>query len=461
MNFLKALHELPSGTGETVDLIASFDECFVAGFANLDSRHQETLASLQRVFTGTPLGQPFSDSRAALERNEFIEGHFTVLAAVRAALQGSVFDSLQQQVREVLGRSPDSNIVPENIPPIPPDNLRVWLESIRHWLMEISLVGWARLEATSLTPFMTTLEEIQAEPLLVRQAALLTGFFNELMSRVPISDRSSIPTYRWADLWMRGTIGAMRPSVGDRPQVVSGTLELLGLDLRHHANLVSFTASGLLTVEDKIQWVRATLSAYKVDAIAASEIWLLFPDAMSLLEAFAQNKALLVNDLSLLPTGDLLWNGKAELGSKFNLMKKAEEFFAPDAAKDCKFSDLYPVDRHPVQLAEPIFLKDYTVTEAAGKLKLNWGENGELAVATERISPFAEVTKEAIASSSQLFGLLRFDAGKWGVQPLAATQGKKTIFTGQTAAKLLQKPSSKSTVATLQERASYLLRKKS
>ncbi len=453
------LHQLPDGTMEAIALISNLNQCFVTGFANLD-RNQEILASLCRVFTGTPLQQPLTEAVAAIKLQEFQERHFAVLAAARASVQGSIFDTLQQQTRAVLGRTmvPEVRFAP---PRQAPAQIAVLLKSIRHWLMEIALVGFTRLDTATLTPFIATLGQIQAEPLLMRQAALLTGFFNELSGLVPVADISNIPVYRWVDLWTQAMVGALHPSLPDIPTIVSGKLELLGLDLRHHANLVSFTAYGLLTT-DTCQLVRITLSAYKVDAIAGKEIWLLFPNAAPLLEAFAQNRALYLNDAQILSTGDLLWHGNSEMRDKYDLMSLAAAFFTPNATKTANPCLIYPGDRHPVQLAEPIFLQDYTIQDG---LILSWGDSA-IPIATERISPLSEITREAIAASTQIFGLLRFDAGGFSVQPLAialqsAKAKPKTIFTGQTAADILKKPPKTSTVAILQERASRLLRQKS
>ncbi|GAB1543153.1 hypothetical protein NUACC21_58270 [Scytonema sp. NUACC21] len=462
MAFPGALNQLPQGTQETFDLIAEFDRCFLTGFANLDTPHQQTLNSLQQIFTGTPLQQPLSKTCAAIQSNEFVEQHFTVLAAVRASLQGSLFDILQQQARSVMGRVDEGDKGDkqekgdkEN------EHLRVWLESIRHWLMEIALMGFARLEASTLIPFMSTLEQIQSEPLLIRQAALLTGFFNELMNWVPMTDSSTTPVYRWVDLWTQAMVGALRPPVTHEPKLVSGKLELLGLDLRHHANLVSFTAYGLLTVDAQVQLVRTTLSAYKVDVISKDQIWLLFPKASVLLNAFTENRALHLKDVPLLPTGDLLWQGEAQLGDYYNLMKKASEFFAVNATNSTTPPLIPPVDRHPVQLAEPVFLNNYAIAQTNNILNLSWKDAGLLPIATERISPLSELNLEAICKSNEIFGLLRFDGGRWAVQPLAATVQGKTMFTGQSAAKIFKTPPKTNTVATLQERASRLLRKKS
>ncbi|MFB8791164.1 MAG: hypothetical protein U7123_20510 [Potamolinea sp.] len=509
MTFPSALNELPLGTQATLKLISDFDECFLTGFANLDNQHQQTLNSLQRIFTGTPLEQHLTDSCAAIERNEFVERHFAVLATVRAALCGSLFDTLQQQARSVLGRTEVSEVITQIEASQVPNHIQVWLESVRHWLMEIALVGYSRLEPSTLVPFLPTLEQIQQEPLLMRQAALLTGFFNELISFVPVADSHTIPTYRWVDLWTRGMIGALRPTPPENPKIVSGTLELLGIDLRHHANLVSFTAYGLLTHEVGVQQVRLTLSAFKVDAISGDEIWLLFPEATSLLDAFTENNALELSDIPLLPTGDLLWQGNGKIGGKYNMLKKAAEYFSVNAPKTSLPCHVNPGDRHPVQLAELVFLSDYTIQQDNVTVSLSWQDGGVLAIcadssrvaslfscpfafakqsqpkvrkrlvrgasptgeekgctqlrfaiATEHITPQSELTLEAIASSCELFGLLRFDRGSWAVQPLVIKVGSKIIFTGQKAAKILNNPPKTSTVSILQERASRLLRSK-
>ncbi|GAA6621898.1 hypothetical protein [Scytonema sp. NUACC26] len=461
MAFPDLLNQLPKGTQETFGLIADFDQCFVVGFANLETQHQQTLNRLQQIFTGTPLQQPVSETCTDLQTHEFFERHFGILATARASLQGALFDTLQLQARSVLGRVVEDEGNEGDKEDKGDERLRVWLESIRHWLMEIALMGYARLEAPTLIPFMATLEQIQSEPLLVRQAALLTGFFNELMSRVPVADSSTIPVYRWVDLWTQAMVGAIRPPVTDKPRIVSGTLELLGLDLRHHSNMVSFTAYGLLTVDARVQWVRLTLSAYKVDAISGDQIWLLFPNAAVLLNAFAENRALHLKDVPLLPSGDLLWQGDAQLGKNYNLMQKASEFFAINATKNLSLPSTPPVARHPIQLAEPVFLEGYAIAGKDNSLMLNWKDGGVLPIATERISSLSEVNIEAISKSTEIFGFLRFNAGCWAVQPLAVTIQGKTIFTGQGAAKVLKSPPKNSVVTVLQERAGRLLRKKS
>ncbi|QSJ19336.1 hypothetical protein JYQ62_11790 [Nostoc sp. UHCC 0702] len=470
MGFTSALNQLSETNQLVYELIADLDECFITGFANLDHQHLQTLKAGERIFNGTPLEKSLTDAIAAIEANEFVDQHFTVLATVRASIQGSLFDTLQFQIKSLLGRclttspfgsTPITEVEFEYEAREVPNNIKVLLASVRHWLMEIAIVGYARLDTATLVPFLGTLEQIQAEPLLVRQAALLTGYFNELMRNIPAVDSQVIPAYRWVDLWMQAMLGTLRPATLPKSQPITGNLEILGLDLRQHANLVSFTAYGLLDANNQIQLVRVTQSAYKVDAINNEQIWLLFPQAADLLEAFAQNRILQIKDIPLLPTGDLLWQGQGELAQNYNLMERAAKFFAENATDGLTYCTVAPSDRHPIQIAEPIFLNNYKVVKKDENLVLSWGEADELSIATERISTLAELDLETIAKSNQIFGLLRFNAGKWAIQPLAATIKGKLIYTGKTAAQVISRKDSLkgSVVGILQERSSRLLRK--
>jgi hypothetical protein len=460
MAFPGALHQLGESNQVIFELIAGLDECFITGFANLDDQHLQNLQALVRVFTGTPLQQSLADAVVAISSNEFVDKHFAVIASARASIQGALFDTLQSQVRSLLGRTEIAEVeVAESSES--PNNVKVLLASVRHWLMEIALVGYGRLDTATLVHFAGTLEQIQAEPLLIRQAAILTGYLNELMRHVPVVDSQAIPVYRWVDLWTQAMIGTLRPANLPKSQPISGNLEILGLDLRQHANLVSFTAYGLLDANNQTQLVRVTQSAYKVDAINNEQIWLLFTNATALLDAFAQSRILRLKDTPLLPTGDLLWQGQGELGQNYNLMERAEKFFAENAGNSLVYSTVAASDRHPIQLAEPIFLSKYKVIKNDEDVVLSWGDAGELSIAKERISSLSELNLDAIAKSQQIFGLLRFDAGKWTVQPLAVTVKNKTIYTGQTAASVISKKDSikGSVVGILQERSSRLLRK--
>jgi hypothetical protein len=460
MTFPTALRELPVSVQPTFELLTEMDQCFLVGFANLERSHWQTLESLQRVLSGTPLHQPLSDTCAALARNEFVEPHFAIVAVVRASLQGALFDALQQQAKAVLGRVNAAEAPAESTALSHPTVVSPLLEGVRHGLLEMALTGFARLGASTLVPFLTTLEKLQEDPQFIRLAALLTGFGNELMRSVPIQDSHTTPLYRWVDLWTRSLIDTLHPSALENVSNVSGTFEIMGLDLRQHENLASIILYGLLSVDLQLQFARLSLSAYKVDAIDKDELWLLFPHAEMLLDAFAQTKTLQLTDIPLLPLGDLRWTGEGVVGDKYNLMQRAAGCFAVNAAKAPMSCSVHPCDRHPIQLAEPIFLEGYRVEQQEAALMLCWGETDKLPVALERLSSGSEVNPAAIARSTQLFGLLRFDAGQWAVQPLALTVKGKPVFTGQTAIKTLKNPPKNSTVSILQERASRLLRKR-
>jgi len=475
MGFISHLNNLPDGLIATEKLIADFDDCFLVGFANLESQGEQTLESLKRIFSGTPLENKLNEAITSILSNEFLDAHFITLAAVRASLQGCIFETLKIQVMEALGRK----VTPETASQIDeiettefPQHLQSLTAGVRHWLMEIALVGYSRLETSAIVPFSTSLEKIQEDPLLTRQSALLTGFFNELMKEIPAEDSSKIPIYRWVDLWTRAMIGTLSlpqdlstpSSTANQIVKVSGELELLGLDIRLHHNLINLVFYGILEGNNLNnnfkQMVKVNFSAYKVDVIKNNDIWLLFPQALPLLSAMSQGDALMINNMPLLPTGDILWTGEATFGiNVYSLMKKAAENFAIGADGITIFSTK-ATDKHPIQIAEPVFLDNYKIVEDGNNIKLIWQDEGELRIARERLSSLSEITPEVIKQSNQIFGLLRFDAGHWAIQPLSILVKGKTILT-KNLTSVQEKNSSKSnTLTILQERASRLLRAK-
>ncbi|MHC5539978.1 hypothetical protein ACYOEI_17295, partial [Singulisphaera rosea] len=77
-----------------------------------------------------------------------------------------------------------------------------------------------------------------------------------------------------------------------------------------------------------------------------------------------------------------------------------------------------------------------------------------------------EARTVAVRSSEAMIGLLRFDSGRWSVQPLGVrTKGKSggDVFVGppETAKGTSKKKKDGDTLAILRERAGRLLRKKS
>jgi hypothetical protein len=343
-----------------------------------------------------------------------------------------------------------------------PGPFEVWQESARHWLTEVALAGFQQLEASTLASFLSTLEQLQGEPRAVRLAALLTGFLNEMLEALPVAALPAIPVYRWADLWTRSMLAAVRAPAPPAGRKVGGTLTFLGADLHEHGYFFSCDFYALLEGEDPTRVVRLTSSAYKVSVVSGPDLWCCLPDsAGDLLRGVSQHLTFKVRDMTLLPGGDLLWDGKAEVGREAPFMDLARQRLAPGSADPPAGPVAPPVDRHPVQLAEPVYLGPYTV-QGDGAPHLDLGDGVELPVAVHRLARASEIKPEHITASRSLLGLLRFDGGRWEVQPLAvAVEGKKAevVFTGSGA--VTARRSQSKTLATLKERASRLLRQKS
>ncbi|MEM7532586.1 MAG: hypothetical protein AAF639_10450 [Chloroflexota bacterium] len=464
MSWLTELQQLPEGVAETTELLSQLDQCFLTGFARLGQSHLDSLAALERIYAGTPLAEPLRESIAALTRSEFLEQHFCMLAAARASLQGAQYTTLQRHLHTALGRTPAAHTDAPDSTSAEPTS---WHDSTRHWLMELALAGFGQLETSTIEPFKTTLSQLQTEPSQFAQSTLLTNFVNELL-RTSIANPEDVPLYRWVDLWTRAMIGTMHESPTLASKLVSGTLYPLGVDLRQHAFTASVVVYAMLVQGDDVQGddvqtVRITLSTYKVDAIRGDELWLMFPQIEPLLNGLATSKSVNVTDVPLLPSGDLLWPDADNMagvstGKTYNLLTEAASWFAADADDATCFDAITPIDRHPIHVAELIFLQDYKVVDGV----VTMGDD-TLSIAREHLPALSDLTDAEIKKSNRMVGLLRFDGNQWWVQPLlvAKQSGKtkpKPVFIGLKGLKLLQKPPKSSVVETLTERASRLLR---
>lgn len=178
------------------------------------------------------------------------------------------------------------------------------------------------------------------------------------------------------------------------------------------------------------------------------------PQTQPLLEALGKPAQLEIKGATLLPGGDLLWDGSARVGKPFVLMDVAAKIAGVPAPT------VPPLDRHPLQLAEPIHLTGYK-TAKAPLLEL---DGVQLPVAMERVSYLAEVQAEQVLSSAALVGLLRFDGGRWSIQPLAvapADKKAKPIHVGASAFTARTTRRKADTLGILKGFAGRLLRAKS
>lgn len=434
----------PEGVPETLGLLAALDACLRLGFSRLGPDQAEALARLARTFAGTPLGDPVREGVEALLRAEFREEHFVTIAAARASLNGAVHDALLERALEALAwtaapaeASPATGLTPQ---------VETWMASTRAWLLELAISGFAQLTPQAVLPFLATLEELQGEPQAARLSMLLTGLVHELLDVMPLGTSSEVPSRRWADLWTRAMLGATGLPSAPTGREVSGTLCLIGAELHHHTHAVSAVFHGVLEAPEPTL-VTVTASAYKVDAVTGSELWRCFGDTWTpLLTAFHKTKSLTLSGMTLLSTGALLWDAdKATLGAKSSPLDTASEVLG-DAIEVPRPA---PEDRHPVQLALPVYLKGYTVTEDA----LEVGGTS-IPVDMVRVEPDSELA-DGLGGTKRCVGLLRFDAGAWRVTPLVATKSKKLLWSVPGEA------GGSDTVSVLRERAGKLLRRKS
>lgn len=455
---LSDLRTVPEPVAQTAAALARLDEAFVTGFGRLASAQLETLATLQRSFEATPIGEALATAVAGLGRSEFIDRHFAVLAVARSAALGAVHDALQAQACAALGRKPP---VLEDIPQTPaqaaPPRAAVLLESTRQWLMELAIAGFANLEVGSLLPFQATLDAILGEPALVRIAALLTGLLDELLSVFPAHGAPQIPQQRWVDLWTRAMVLALAPPSAPASRPAKGVLTILGTDLREHANVVNLVAHGVLKEADGPRLVRTSISAYKVDVLEIGDVAArLALIGEKLLGAIAGGQAIKIDGMQLTASGDLVWrDDRAVLDAK---VKPIEVAAAALATPPAKRTNLDPDTRHPALLEELVYLNgpDCAVTGADTKLGLN-----NIPVDRERFPTSKEVTLKDLAGNKAVVALLRFDAGRWSLQPIAIDKGKPTPLMVGSSLFDARKSAKTSNLAVLQERASKLLRVKS
>jgi len=447
---------VPDAVKITNEVIASLDHCFKIGFSRLGADQFTALQTLSSITSGTPIGSKVSDAVEAIQRNEFVEKHFAAIAAARAALQGAQYDALRTEVASALGREvPASKSL--TVEPIKPDAgpLGVWTESTRNWLMELALAGFAQLESQTLAPFQATLQQLQGEKRATRLGAILTGFLQELLHSMPVSSMPEIPVYRWADLWTRSMLCALRDpgEPAKSGETVSGTFTPVGVDLRHHGFFAQADVYGLFDDTNSVKTVKLSVATYKVDVIVGSEIWRCFPKHTDpLMRALSQRARLEIEDCTLLPTGELLWDGVVKPGRSMKLLAEAKEHLGT-------LPSIAPMDRHPMQIAEIVYLEN---GKFADKNTLDFGNGVSLPIATKRMSAASELKLDDVKKSNVLVGLIRFDGGAWSIQPLVVGQlGKADSekYTGS-GALAARDPKKGDTLQELQAKASKLLRAK-
>ncbi|MGW5680142.1 hypothetical protein ACWEV4_34650, partial [Streptomyces sp. NPDC003860] len=343
------------------------------------------------------------------------------------------------------------------------------LAAARSWLTDLARVGWQGIDHDLVSGAAQIVSALLPDPAPGprRLATLLDGFAAELAASCPGAALDRIPARRWGDLWARGVLLTV-PGAAGTPETtpVSGRLLPLGVDVQEHATAVQVQVHAVFEPADGTppRLVRAGASAPKPDTVVGAGLWQLLRPHFSLLTAVGEGRSMEVVDMELTADGDFVWDdGRARSGGPADPFATARVALATATDTACA-----PLERHPARIAVPVFLEGYAVRKDEGAVEFDTAGHG-LAVDTDRIPTAGPLTPEAVATSSACIGLLRWDAGRFRVQPLAveATVRKKAValhaggWAGGTTDKVGAKAEKAATdaVAVLRERAGRLLRK--
>lgn len=497
-----ALTGTVDGLDEVLAAVDAFDQVLVAGLLRPRPAQAAGLSGLARAVAGSPLADRVAEAAEKAAAGSAAEDHFVALAAARTALLGSVHDALAARAEEVTGRSGGGATAPG---PDGPDGTGAskddldgaggsveaggtggsgesgstggsdeadeqraanLLAAARSWLSDLARRGWQGLDHDVVAGSAQVVSAMLPVPGLRRLAVLLDGFAAELAASCPGAALERIPVRRWADLWARATLLTL-PGAAHAPATgtATGRLLPLGVDVQEHATAVQAQVHAVFEPADGAapRLVRASVSAPKPDTVVGAGLWQLLRPHMSLLAAAGEGRAMELTGMPVTAEGDLLWSDvHARPGEPADPFATAR--VALPAAADAVAA---PLDRHPARLAVPVFLEGYAVRQDDDALTFTVAGH-PLAVDTGRVPAAGPLTPGAVARSGACIGLLRWDAGTFGVQPLAVetTVRKKAVavhagaWAGGTTDKAGVRAEKAATdaVKVLRERAGKLLR---
>ncbi|MDX3227895.1 hypothetical protein [Streptomyces sp. ME19-01-6] len=451
----------PPGVGEALDLVTGFDDTLVHGLARLGEQRAAALTALAGAVAASPLGPAVAEAAGKVTAGSVSDDHLAALAGARTALFGAVHDARLADLDAALGRTRQA----WQEPPAAAPETHSPLAGPRSWLRELAIAGWRGVGHGLMSAADQTVEALLAEPELRRLAVLLDGLAAELRASSPIATAERLPARRWADLWARAMTLSWqggRPGAAPPVESVSGRLLLLGVDVHEHGTAVQAQIHAILEPAGgaPARLVRTSVVAAKVDTIVGPALWRLLHGHPVLLTALAERRALEVTDLPLLAGGDLVWHDdRATAGEPADPFATARIQLAGALAPPVP-----PLERHPVRIAEPVLLEGYTTD--GGALEL---DGRVLPLDLDRLPACGPLTPALVAASFACIGLLRWDGGRWMLQPLAvqATVKRKPVEVhGGDWARGITDPKVAKTearagdaVAVLRERAGRLLRK--
>ncbi|MEU7895331.1 hypothetical protein AB0B45_21050 [Nonomuraea sp. NPDC049152] len=416
----------PQGVEEALEVVTGIDEALTHGLARSGG---ERLKALADALATTPIGPRVAEATDKIAAGSVAEEHLSALAGGRSALLGAVHDALLDQLDSALGR--------KRAPFAAGENTSQENESCRSWLSELAITGWRGVDHDLVSASSQVVEGLLAQPATRRLAVLLDGLAAELSASSPVSAMDRLPARRWADLWSRALLLSQGGWPDAAAEEVSGRLLILGVEVQEHGTAVQVQVHGVLETGEQNLLVRTSVVVAKVDTIVGLALWPLLSGYPMLLKALAEQRAVEVKDLTLLSGGDLLWQE-----DRVTLKEIADPFVtARVLLPEAVAPGVAPLERHPVRIAEPVLVE--------GKL-------GEYTI--EGLTSAGPITADLAAGATACVGLMRWDAGRWILQPLAVQKGKKSPHNAELA---LSPKAVKAgdAVTVLRERAGRLLRK--
>ncbi|WP_329262409.1 hypothetical protein OG417_20070 [Actinoallomurus sp. NBC_01490] len=457
----------PDGAEEALDLVAGFDDALAHGLGRLGGDQAAALTALAGALGATPLGPPVREAAEKIAAGSVTDEHLAALAGGRTALFGAVHDALLGRLDAALGRERAVPPVVEAAEPaIEEEPADPRFGACRSWLQELAITGWRGVDHDLVSAADQAVEALLADPGARRLAVLLDGLAAELRASSPVATMQRLPARRWADLWARALLLCRSGSVGrekqNGPEPVSGRLLVLGVDLHEHATAVQAQVHAILELAGGAppRAVRVSVGAAKVDTIVGPAVWRLLHAHPTLLGALAEHRGLDLTDMPLLASGDLLWHD-----DRAALAEPADPFVTtrvllPEAA----FPAVPPLERHPVRIAEPVLVEGYRAVDGGFEL-----DGHTLPVDLDRLPGGGPLTPAMVTASEACVGLVRWDGGRWTLQPLAVRGTlKRRPFEahggdwamGPTDPKVVKAEArAGDAVAVLRERAGRLLRR--
>jgi len=500
------LTEPVEGLDEALAAVDALDRALTAGLLRPRPAQAADLTALADAVAASPLASRVAEAAGRAAAGTAAEDDFLALAAARTALLGAAHDALMERIAEAAGprsETPDGGAAsaaapgtawdaagagagrgaaaidtddPANTPgtarPADPGlatrdtaNLRA---AARTWLTDLARAGWQGTDHELIAGAAPVVSALLAQPSVRRLAVLLDGFAAELAASCPGAALERVPARRWGDLWARGMLLAAPGADETRAPggTATGRLLPLGVDLHEHATAAQAQVHALLEPADggAPRLVRASVSVPKPDTVVGAGVWQLLRPHMSLLAALGEGRAMELDGMPVTAEGDLLWDDThARVGEPADAFTTARVVL-PTALT----APTAPLDRHPARLAVPVLVEGYTVERDGDRVTFTVAGQA-LAVDTDRIPVAGPLTPDAVAASGACIGLLRWDGGRFAVQPLAVETvvRKKPValhagaWAGGTTDKAGVKAEKAATdaVAVLRERAGRLLRK--